>query len=592
MNLILMISLFYPLLGDIWSTQPFDQKIDPPESEIFVPTKDVNVQFKYLDRIKDPRVRGETVKMLGLTNNKVVAQELEGILKEEKDQNIVAESLRSIYNQRKIFKPVKIDYYRDNLKNNSQFIRLYSNLVFLNSGGNAYQVFKSLETEDNEFVANMIWNELRNCVIKQDLQKLEGLLKSSFMPNRCGAAYFIGKFESKEKSLKEALDAVSKDDSSVKISFVSGIKAGMNEAGIFCLDKLSDDQIVPVRTAVAENNIVNPLLENVLIKLTEDSDFEVRRLACLTLGNYKSDNSVLTLIKKIADASFFVRTAAEDSLVKLSPQNQFIEMIGGESLDNSVSQDSALRVLGLLCKKEYSEKITGILKDAKLDETIARAIRTLGSFDYKESSDVVVSFADHKNPSVRKAIAWTLGRFNLPETYDLLRKLDKDSDLQVRLEAIRSIALTGNNVFAGILFENLKEYTVSADVRAHTSWAIAKTFSYDKKILSTLERNITQEVIPTPMGSSYDTLFARVSAFWALAALNSKYKDAGEAANKIYSIIQRDTKELGYTSALEYNMYQALCMMDGKKPEPKKLEMQDPLFFFPVNKIKEDKEVK
>ncbi|MEM4247933.1 MAG: HEAT repeat domain-containing protein [Candidatus Nanoarchaeia archaeon] len=594
MSIILAIGLFYPLLAGLWEKAPLDSNIDCIQAEKIATDEVVSEQFKLLqEEIKDPRTRCATAHNLGLTRNKLAAKMLEDAIVSEKDENVLLESMISIWNLREIRKPSRIEFYRENMASEVPIKRTYSRLLFIAAGGSQEELFKSLETESYDFSADMAWNELFLSAKAADCAKARPFLKSPLLANRRGAAKFIGTKEQNEKALDEDFKIIEQDHPSVAISFAEGIITGKNKAGIAILDKLSSSPIVPVRSTIATAQIQDQRMEKILIRLSSDKDCEIRRLSCVSLGAFKTDSSIETLISSLRDIDFYVRTASEDSLIKLNPDKAFIKRIA-DLLNDSVARNSAIKILGELNHKEYSEKIFKFIADDSDTETLRRAIRALDIFNLKKSSAKIAAFSEHKDDEVRVAVASALGTFNDPSTYSALRKLDKDKVNKVRLEAIKAIGRTKTDSFADILEQNLKEYTSAPEIRAYAAWAVAKTGSCNNNIGNALEKIISQEIIPMEAGRrTYDALFSRTSAFWALMVLgnkNSTFQAKGKAILKKYRENPPGDDLSG--ESLEQMLYyfdQAVCYVEGRKVQQKEVPVIILNDISPVNKIKNQK---
>ncbi len=593
MNILMAIGVFYPLLAGQWASAPLDSKSDDVEYPAMVSDELIKTQIAFLKtEIKDPRARTSTAHSFVLARNPLAPRLLEDMLKSEKDDEVLAEAMRSVIAARDLHKPKLIEFYREKLKSPKHLIRAYASVLFLESGGDVSELLSSLEKESNPFRAEYAWREIRKFAKPAHLAETRNFLKSPLLQNRAGAASVLGALETSSQSLLSDYELL-KDEKAVLAALAEGIVSGKNSAGLRLLSAMSKDNSVQIRGIVALSRIISPENQKILVELSSDKDCETRRLACIGLGEFSSPESLNALIRALADPDFYVRTAAEDSIIRISPDDSFIKVIAGDCLKNLASRDSAIRVLGELNKRQYSEDIFAILKESRSDDTTVRSLKALDKFDFKKSCEDVMSLSVNANPLIRTAVASALGTFNVESSYAVLRKLDKDADLGVRLEAIKAIGRTGNSVFGDILQENACEYRVSPEIRSYACWAIWRTSSNTPGIKSALEKLITKAVIPVEGAPpTYDALFSRTSAFWALALMGKNDPAAAKLAKDIFARYRSGKASENDVSgeSLEqmlYNFDQVYSFME--KTEPAKREVPPRLLndIFPVNRLGE-----
>jgi HEAT repeat protein len=206
-----------------------------------------------------------------------------------------------------------------------------------------------------------------------------------------------------------------------------------SKGGNKLIARLSEDKSATVRAYIAS---AEPSKErfNVIMKLTGDSDFEVRRTAAVSLGNYKSPESVNKLIDLISDESYEVRTAAENSIVKIRPGNDLIKRIGDESLQSEISRPSAIKILGELKDVRFAPEINKILGVTEDRNLILLSIKALDKLNFKQSAKNMKKHSEKKDLEIREAIAHALGTFGLRESFDTIIYLSRLQEKMVFIQ--------------------------------------------------------------------------------------------------------------------------------------------------------------
>jgi len=146
-----------------------------------------------------------------------------------------------------------------------------------------------------------------------------------------------------------------------------------------------------------------------LLKLLQDKSSAMRAKAALLLGEIKDDSAVDPLIGCLNDKDRDVRK-------------------------------SAITALGMLCDKRAVEPLLAKLSDPdeEIRSTTLEALRRMSDI-----VDVAQVRGEVKGnpPFARKAIAILLGQMDDPQAVELLAKLACDKREEVRLEAIKMLAL-------------------------------------------------------------------------------------------------------------------------------------------------------
>lgn len=524
MKSLALLAVFFPLIIPVWKEKPFNAKnIKQPDALTFLTEEEIKEQKKFLKLIKDPRVKSKVAGIFSGANNAEAVAALEESLSKEKNPLVVEDILFSMHffkDKAKLKHPEKLKKF---FQNEKPRIRALSASIFLASTGNARETLKFLEKENSEFVQNMLWDQLSEDKSKLPVDKAKSFLKSKNMLQRAGAAKLLAAKADAPDAVVELQKALEDKEPLVRINIARGLKA-RKSGGNALLKKLAKDKNITAR-AIAASVPATDAREELFIELLDDKDWEVRRLAAEALGNYKSENAVQALMKKLGDKYKPVRSAVEDSLVKIKPGKETVIELE-QALSDSQKQDSAIRTLGLLGAKSASEKIHKTLQSARSAETIERAITALGRLKYKKSANTIASKANHRNEKVRKAAAFALGRLGEKSTFDTLIKLSQDKKLPVALEAIESMGRIGDSAFNGRLFKIINNTGMSgnAEMRAAACWSISRIGPPDAKILKQLKDVFLKKVVAAEGEKVFDTDYARASALLALVDLAEKNK--------------------------------------------------------------------
>ncbi len=587
--------VMFPLLLPIWQATPLtSENTKIPDQDFFLEDSKLEVFYGYLNELKDPSVRHAVTSVFPLTSNKTAVKMLEARLGAEKDGNVFSESLASIYKLKKFGRPEKIGLYRDLMKNPSPHNRAYAGALYMLSGGGQGEVLGMLTAEKSEYVSGFLWEFYRENAKNPDTVKLlEFMPEGNTRSNRCGAARVLA---ASAKSLSDAA-AIEKyctdRDAALRNALAQGLADSQApDAGLMGI--LSRDASNSVRALTASAFSAADDARKTIIALSADKDFEVRRLACITLGKYKDDDAVEALIRRFMDDSIYVRDAAEDSIVAIKPGDRHIKMIETDTLDDQVGRDSAVRVLGLLGRKEYSGKITDILSSTESDETKVRACGAISLLQHKEAWQAVSARAKDKTPRVRQAVAATLGRLNMKESYPTIAELINDKELIVKVEALKSAGLSGSDFFKAALLKDASDFRAEThtDIRSYSCWSLARIRCCDTSTVKLMETIVTKKIIPTMMGPVFDSMHTRTSAFWVLAEFGKTSDEAKKCAEKIFATYSKPPSPNSFDEG-NPGMYfayfkQAMTYMNGGVPEQEQMPLVEPEF--PVNPYKKKDE--
>jgi HEAT repeat protein len=318
------------------------------------------------------------------------------------------------------------------------------------------------------------------------------------------------------------------------------------------LDKLSADSMPAIREQLAltlESNQHEDGLP-VLLKLADDSDAEIRRIAVRALALFPREEVAAKVVSHFEDSSAKVRRQAEAGAVAVHPrlnlESHLRRQLEG---DNAFARFHAYRAVGLLnCRAQIAPVVQAFARESAADN-LAAGIFALGRLGVRDSAAEIAEQTAHSAPQVRLAVAQALGLLNQPGTFESLKKLTFDSDGEVRQAALVAIARIGDGkAFNGTILKMLKSVrSPIGDVdRATACWAAARLRPVDPGLIQRLRILATQPVIPAEMGEKmFDSELVLVSVDFALAALGREGDASARAALPAISRLHQTPPEPG-----------------------------------------------
>ncbi|OGV33883.1 MAG: hypothetical protein A2020_03480 [Lentisphaerae bacterium GWF2_45_14] len=512
-----LLIVFFPLIIPLWEKIPLDSKNTAvPSSLYFMEDNDILQAKGYFSKVQDSRIRSNLVNDLADANNKRAVAVLEELLYNEKSLSVRDNILKnlSLYGKNaRLLKPARLKEF---FTSPSPTVRRFAALLYLANTHDSAPLLGMLAGEKSIFVKNSLWDALFNDPGKLDILRCSSFLESAFPSDRAGAAKLIAARSSSPDSVPALLKAVSDKAVSVRYSIAEGLKAGP-VSSVKIPELLAVDKNPSVRAAVAALS-VSPEREKIFIRLAGDTDSEVRRIACITLGGYSDDAGIESLLKRFSDSSGPVRAAAEDAIINIVPGEKHISEIES-MLNDRAARNSAIRVLGSLVAKGAAPAISEILAEKGISfETQARAITALGQLSYTPAALDIAKKASSSDSGVRRAVAASLGRLRVKETDDTLIKLSSDKDNATSLRAVISMGRIGDIYFEDTLFKIISDVGTSntPEMRAAGCWALASINSTDDRVLAQLRTLHQKKVIAMEMEKVYDSDYVRASAILAL----------------------------------------------------------------------------
>jgi HEAT repeat protein len=532
MKSLALLTVLFPLIIPVWKEKPFNaENIKQSDSLTFLTNEEITEQKNFLKKIKDPRIKSKIIGIFSEANNAEAIIALEELLPKAQNPLVTEDILFSMHffkDKAKLKNPEKLKTF---LENKTPRIRALAASILLAQTGNPYDTLKFLEKENTEFAQNMLWSQLAENSNLLPTNKAKVFLKSKNSTQKAGAAKAIATKAEAPDTISELQEIAEGKDPLAKIALAQGLKT-RKSGGNALLKKLAKDKSVSIRALVASAPAAKAR-EDLFIELSDDKDWEVRRLAAEALGNYKSQNSISALMNKLNDKYKPVRTAVEDSLVKIQPDKKIIIELE-KALEDPEKQNPAIRTLGLLGAKSASEKILKILNSTKSAETAKRAATALGRLNYKESATAIADKAKHQDENVRKAVAFALGKLKEKATFETLISLSKDKKLPVSLEAIESMGRIGDSAFNERLYKIISDTTPkgNSEMRSAACWSIARISPQKEKTIKQLKDLLLKKVVITEMEKVFDNDYTRAAAMLALVDLAKKDKKLEPELNK------------------------------------------------------------
>jgi len=219
-------------------------------------------------------------------------------------------------------------------------------------------------------------------------------------------------------------------------------------------------------------------------------------------------------------------------------------------------------------------------------DLVKRCVTTLGDLDFKESWKPVSDRAQHSDPAVREAVASTLGKLKIKDSFPTIVKLSEDKAVKVSTQAFESMGWIGDSCFSPQLIAAIRKTVAEypADNRSYACWSIARIGVSSQDILGQLDALCMKMVLKVPMSpNTYDVDSVRISALLALIDLGKKDPVAKEKAESILKAFlapprNEDTFSSMLGDALKDFARQAKAYVNGEKAGPMSVKTRMPVF--------------
>ncbi len=590
------IFVFIPLLLPVWEKVPFDNlNTEVPGAPFYADSAAIRLQADYYSKSKDARINSRIAVSLALSNNPVAVEVLEGLLQNERNALVQADILSALYNMRSIGNCKNTSLLKGLLKSRNASARAFAAALYMRASNDVAPVCEMLAAENSEFVINFIWPEIASgidlCRNTRD-SDIDKFLDSESPCQRAGAVR-VAVMKSQDPDGEPRLNKIL-SDRDIMVRYALALALALKEKGGDSLLKvLADDKEASIRAMAASACPCDGRLHT-HVKLSSDSDEEVRRLACVSLGSYKNMDSINALLPRIGDVAKQVRDAAELALVKINPDKDVQKRIGDECLNSKESRAAAVAILGELNDARFSPEILKLLESAddKESDLIRRCVTSLRNLDYRESCNAVMKKASHSDAGVREAVASALGKFKMKESYETILKLSDDKAVPVSAQAIESMGWTADPFFSDKLLAVIKK-TVGeypAENRSYACWSIAKINSPSKQTLAQLNDLCMKTVLTVPMSpNTFDMDFVRISALFAFVDMGRTNPAAKKMAEDVIAAFMSEGKSADQAIAgdtLKEYARQAKAYMENENISPVEVKPVAPNFLLEEMKKK------
>ncbi len=530
-SLLCAAAIFFPLVMDCWEKGPLTaDRFSIPPSPVFADLDTLKEQSLIYPRLSSPAQRSVLARELALSNNPEALPILEKLAGKEKNSfcrdDIFAAMLALAENG--YGKPSSANALKESFAAESPMTRSTAMILYLKftASPDPAAVIDALGRETSPFAVERICEALRPFAGKLPDEKLKTLFDSPFLPLKAAAAG-LAALKNSPEALELAAKAAKDSNPLIRLQAARGL-AENPSAPEKLLAELSKDADPAVRLAAASMKHVTPGKEAVLCALASDKSASVRTAAAASLGASNTPSSVLALIGLIGDTDIGVRRAASDSLVKLQPEKVWRDRLIAAGAQ-SYARREITSFFARLDDRNYAPGIRRFLKEADNDLLIVDAVGALEIMRDREAAPLVASFAGSPNPKVRGAVAKALGPIRNPDTYAALKKLYRDKDMTVAVNALFSMYQIRDNTFREEFFHALGTRKMEQEaLRAIAIHAVSDLGFMDARVLSHLNTLISKACITAPMSPPMpDSMNVRLSGMIAL--LIAGKKDNAEA---------------------------------------------------------------
>jgi HEAT repeat protein len=347
--------------------------------------------------------------------------------------------------------------------------------------------------------------------------------------------------------------------------------ASRKDLGDEILAKFAEDGDIRLRLAAARSLPRDGRLA-FLLKLSEDEDYEVRRLATISLGAFGKSNkeAVSGVMKRLGDPELLVRNDAEKMLVGNQIGEEYLKEIQGKYLNSDSGMASSIVVLGDLKFTAASQDVHKILIEENNDEVKRRALMALGRLGYFPSAKDAAKSAGSANSEVRRAAAFALGNLKDKETFEAIAKLANDSEAEVSAEALSGIAKIADPFFLDTVVGCIKKVKADYIVRSAAARAAGKIKGSSAEIQKSLKRICADRTIPVMGGGDeFDSDYARAAAAWALVDIALMEPAFAKEAKDVLAVLQtpleKQNEKLQSSEALTEYSRQAEKYLNGEE---------------------------
>ncbi|MEQ8974202.1 MAG: HEAT repeat domain-containing protein [Coleofasciculus sp. C1-SOL-03] len=179
-----------------------------------------------------------------------------------------------------------------------------------------------------------------------------------------------------------------------------------------------------------------------LLKLVEDSDYNVRKIAAEALGEIGSDRAIPALLKLVEDSNYSVRCFAAYALGKIGSERTIPALLKLVEDSNYSVRRRTVEALGKIGSERTISALLKLVKDSDSDVRWSAA-EALGKIGSERAITVLLKLVKYSESSVRRSAAEALGKIGCETAIPTLTKLVKDSDYNVRWSAAEALEKIG-----------------------------------------------------------------------------------------------------------------------------------------------------
>ncbi len=585
-SLLCAAAIFFPLVMDCWEKGPLTMdRFSIPTAPVFADLDTLKGLSSIYDRLPSPAQRSVLARELALSNNPDALPILEKMASKEKNpfcqDDIFTAILTLVENG--YGKPPALDALKVYFTAESPMTRSTAMLLYLKftQEPDPGAILPTFAKETSPFAAACVYEALRPFARKIPDENMSSLYGFSFVSLKAAGAG-LAALKCSPGVMETVSKAVKDPDPMIRLQVARGLAENPSSPESL-LAELAGDKDPAVRLAAASMKNVTPGKEKVLLSLASDKNASVREATAVSLGGSNTRNSILALIGLIGDPDIAVRRAASDSLVKLKPEKEYRDRLAAAGA-NPAARREIVSVFARLDDRAYASDIRRYLKEADNDLLIADAVAALGTLADREAGGLVASFAGSSNPKVRGAVAKALGAIRNPETYAALKKLYRDKEMTVSVDALSSMYQLRDNTFRGEFLHALATRQMEQEsLRVIAIRALSDLGSPDARTLGQINTLVTKACITAPMSPPMpDSMNVRISGMVVLLTAgmkgNAEAMQMYEANRRFYAESSgKESNEFSTPEMMEF-LDQLEAFRKNQKIVPRKLKTVLPEF--------------
>lgn len=577
---------FLPIILETWPQQTLGKQFFGQKAPKFTTDASIKHLWNFLLTNEDPLARSYLINKLAVAENQTGANLLKDLLAgdpaqgrpPERDTYVTADILKALRILNNPPTPVTAYFQFGDQNVRRQAILLYRNQPQVDTR----VLLKALAEESHPLVIETLWDGLEE---NNDQSTIDDWTPRWSSPDPVALAQAVGVAVRYKTWLAHHYTRLSKLAADghplVQRAIADNIAGDVDEpAKLELLRQLSAAPNPSVRAAVAAaiDRLQLTVLEPELLALSRDARPIVRRDAATALGAMLSRRALERLVELCGDPdSELARDAAVDTL-ELIAGNYPVDAEVGEFIENTNAdiRYNLYRLLDRLKSSRHNAIVRSHLHRLAQDHAgerpinIAAAIRALATGGDRDATSDIITFRKHDDDGVREAVAYMVGKLKPAQGTQILSYyVLNDKNRDVRKAAFQSIDATKGPHFEDALLTVMKRTTyggrefLSATDRLDAAWILSHIPIGDAT-RSRLKAQITDMVIQTPLGPTYDGSNVRAACLWTLAVHTKRNPGdqwLSSTTRELIGVLGRDTtaRSTGIPTSynLSYYAYQA-----------------------------------